>query len=63
MFLDMLIQKKLKKKYKNHLSGTNMWVTWVTLGHTKDMIELNHVVKFNDDRMKNEGDANTRLNM
>ena len=39
-----------------------MWVTWVNLGHTGDMMELNHVVKFNDDRMKNGGDAFTKFN-
>ena len=48
-----------KKNYKTHSSGTNMWVTWVSLGHTGDVMELNHVLKFNDGRTKNGGDTYT----
>ena len=40
-----------------------MWVTWVNTKHIQDMMELNHVVKFHDNRMKNGGDVYTRLNI
>ena len=41
-----------------------MWVTWVNSEHIQDMMELNYVVKFHDNRMKNEGGGYrfTRLN-
>ena len=32
-----------------------MWVTWVNFEVIQDMIEVNHVVKFNENRMKSEG--------
>ena len=40
-----------------------MWVRSVNLGHTGNVMELNHVVKFNDDQLKNEGEEKfTRFN-
>ena len=42
-----------------------MWVTWVNSNLHQDMMVpvLNHIVKFHEHRMKNEGDRGTRLNI
>ena len=38
-----------------------MWVTWVNCKLIEDMMVVNDVVKFHENRMQNEGDAYTRL--
>ena len=41
----------------------NMWVIWVNIKPIEDMLELDHVVTFHENRMKNGGeDMLARLN-
>ena len=53
----------MQKMNENHLSGKSMWVTWVNCKLIEDMMVVNDVVKFNENRMRNQGDAYTRLNI